>query len=191
VPPLLDARLRLSPRARHDDGAAVIRSVADFIRYFEGVRRRTWTVVDRLTPALAAWRPRPDEFTGGAIVRHLAGAERFFVTRVVDDRWTDDLEPGPELDLPATRARLERAHREEMARLATVPDVRLEATITDLEGHPTRVWRFLMAMVEHEVHHRSQLDSWLAAAGAEPPQLYRYRMEDVVARARGGTARIC
>ena len=52
----------------------MIRSVADFIRYFEGVRRRTWTVVDRLTPALAAWRPRPDEFTGGAIVRHLAGA---------------------------------------------------------------------------------------------------------------------
>jgi len=154
----------------------VIRSVADFIRYFEGVRRRTWTVVDRLTPALAAWRPRPDEFTGGAIVRHLAGAERFFVTRVVDDRWTDDLE---------------RAHGEEMARLATVPDVRLKATITDLEGHPTRVWRVLMAMVEHEVHHRSQLDCWLAAAGAEPPQLYGYRMEDVVARARGGTARIC
>lgn len=169
----------------------MIRSVADFIRYFEGVRRRTWTVVDRLTPALAAWRPRPDEFNGGAIVRHLAGAERFFVTRVVDDRWTDDLEPGPELDLPATRALLERAHREEMARLATVPDVRLEATITDLEGHPTRAWRFLMAMVEHEVHHRSQLDCWLAAAGAEPPQLYGYRMEDVVARVRGGTARIC
>jgi uncharacterized damage-inducible protein DinB len=169
----------------------VIRSVADFIRYFEGVRRRTWTVVDRLTHALAAWRPRPDEFNGGAIVRHLAGAERFFVTRVVDDRWTDDLEPGPELDLPATRALLERAHGEEMVRLATVPDVRLEATITDLEGHPTRVWRFLMAMVEHEVHHRSQLDCWLAAAGAEPPQLYGYRMEDVVARVRGGTARIC
>ena len=169
----------------------MIRSVADFIRYFEGVRRRTWTVVDRLTLALAAWRPRPDEFTGGAIVRHLAGAERFFVTRVVDDRWTDDLEPGPELDLPATRALLERVHAEEMARLATVPDARLDATITDLEGQPTRTWRFLMAMAEHEVHHRSQLDCWLAAAGAEPPQLYGYRMEDVVARARGGTARIC
>jgi hypothetical protein len=46
-------------------------------------------------------------------VRHLAGAERFFVTRVVDDRWTDDLEPGPELDLATTRALLERVHAEE------------------------------------------------------------------------------
>ena len=31
----------------------------------------------------------------------------------------------------------------------------------------------------------------LAAAGAEPPQLYGYRMEDVVARARRGSERIC
>ena len=169
----------------------MIRSVVDVIRYFEGVRRRTWTVVDRLTPALAAWRPRPDEFTGGAIVRHLAGAERFFVARIVDDRWTDDLEPGPELDLPATRALLERVHAEEMARLAAVPDARLDEPITDLEGQRMRVWRFLMAMVEHEVHHRSQLDCWLAAAGAEPPQLYGYRMEDVVERARRGRGRIC
>ena len=169
----------------------MIRSVGDFIRYFEGVRRRTWTVVDLLTPALAAWRPRPDEFTGGAIVRHLAGAERFFITRVVDNRWTDDLEPGPELALAATRALLERVHAQEMARLATVPDARLDATLTDLEGQPTRLWRFLMAMVEHEVHHRSQLDCWLPAAGTAPPQLYGYRMEDVVARARGGNARIC
>ena len=55
----------------------MIRSVAEFIRYFEGVRRRTWTAVDRLTPELAGWRPRPDEFTAGAIVRHLAGAEHY------------------------------------------------------------------------------------------------------------------
>ena len=48
----------------------MIRSVADFIRYFEGVRRRTWVAVDRVTPALVGWRPRPDEWSCGAIVRH-------------------------------------------------------------------------------------------------------------------------
>ena len=31
----------------------MIQSVGEFIRYFEAVRRRTWTVVDRLTPELA------------------------------------------------------------------------------------------------------------------------------------------
>jgi uncharacterized damage-inducible protein DinB len=169
----------------------VIRSVADFIRYFEGVRRRTWVAVDQVTPALVGWRPRPDEWSCGAIVRHLAGAERFFVARVADGRWTDDLDPGPERDLAVTRALLADGHASEMARLATVPDARLEEPIRDLEGQTMRLWRFLMAMVEHEVHHRSQLDCWLAAAGAAPPQLYGYRMEDVVARARRGAARIC
>jgi uncharacterized damage-inducible protein DinB len=67
----------------------------------------------------------------------------------------------------------------------------LAEQITDLEGQRMRLWRFLMAMVEHEVHARSQLDCWLAAAGTEPPQLYGYRMEDVVARARRGPERIC
>jgi uncharacterized damage-inducible protein DinB len=47
-----------------------------------------------------------------------------------------------------------------------------------------------MAMVEHEVHHRSQLDCYLAQAGVEPPQIYGWRMEDVMARvARDGGSR--
>jgi uncharacterized damage-inducible protein DinB len=162
----------------------VLTAVGDFVRYFEGVRRRTWAVVDRVTPELLEWAPRAGEFTCGAILRHLAGAERFFVIKVAEDRWTADLEPGPALDHAATRARLEATHREAMARLLTVSDERLRESIEDLEGGRVKVWRFLMAMVEHEVHHRSQLDCWLAAAGVEPPQLYGYRMEDVVARLR-------
>src|SRR5436190_2157304 len=92
----------------------MIASVADFIRYFESIRRRTWAVVDRVTPDLIDWAPRAGEFTCGEIVRHLAGAERFYVAKVID--------------------------------------------------------------------HRSQLDAWLAEAGVEPPQLYGYRMEDVMSR---------
>ena len=37
------------------------------------------------------------------------------------------------------------------------------------------------------VRHRSQLDCYLSEAAAEPPQIYGWRTEDVVARvARGG-----
>jgi uncharacterized damage-inducible protein DinB len=122
-----------------------------------------------------------------AIVRHLAGAERFFVTKVLEDRWTDDIDPGPPLDLAATRERLRAVHQAEMARLGAMPDARLAATVIDLDGRAVPAWRFLMAMVEHEVHHRSQLDCWLAQAGVEAPQLFGQRMEDVVSRVRGQT----
>ena len=169
----------------------MIHSVGEFVKYFEGVRRRTVTAVDRVTPALAAFRPKPDEWTCGEIVRHLTGAERFFVTKVVEDRFSTDLDLGQAESWEITRARLDEAHASEMARLRAVSDARLHEKVADLEGGQVSAWRFLMAMVEHEVHHRSQLDCWLAAAGTAPPQLYGYRMEDVVARARWGNARIC
>lgn len=168
----------------------MIDSVAEFARYFEGVRRRTWAAVDRVGPELLDWAPRAGEMTCGEIVRHVAGAERFFVTKVVEDRFTGDLDPGGALDHAATRARLEAVHREQMARLAGLPDAALRAPRRDLDGGSVKAWRFLMAMVEHEVHHRSQLDCYLAQAGIEPPQIYGWRMEDVMARvARDGGSR--
>jgi uncharacterized damage-inducible protein DinB len=168
----------------------MIDSVAEFARYFEGVRRRTWAAVDRIGPDLLDWSPRAGEMTCGEIVRHVAGAERFFVTKVVEDRFTGDLDPGSALDHATTRARLESVHREQMARLAGLPDAALRTPRRDLDGGPVKAWRFLMAMVEHEVHHRSQLDCYLAQAGVEPPQIYGWRMEDVMARvARDGGSR--
>ena len=163
----------------------MIASVAEFARYWDGVRRRTWAAVDRVEPGLLDWAPRPGEMTCGEIVRHLAGAERFFVTKVVEDRFTEDLSPGAALDHAQTRARLECVHGEEMARLATLDDAVLASPRRDLDGGTMKAWRFLMAMVEHEVHHRSQLDSYLSLAGMEPPQIYGWRMEDVMAKVTG------
>jgi uncharacterized damage-inducible protein DinB len=166
----------------------MITSVAEFARYWDGVRRRTWAAVDRVGPELLDWAPRPGEMTCGEIVRHLAGAERFFVTKVVEDRFTEDLGPGAALDHAQTRARLDSVHRAEMARLAGLDDGTLTSPRRDLDGAPVKAWRFLMAMVEHEVHHRSQLDSYLALAGVEPPQIFGRRMEDVLAQVTGASA---
>src|SRR5947207_15033089 len=106
----------------------MIASVADFIRYFESIRRRTWAVVDRVTPDLIDWAPRAGEFTCGEIVGHLAGAERFYVAKVIDDRWTSDLEPRPLLDHAATLEPLTRVHNEEEPHPARLPDRPLPAS---------------------------------------------------------------
>ena len=49
----------------------------------------------------------------------------------------------------------------------------------DLRGNSISAWRFLMANVEHEVHHRSQLASYFTWMGAEAPQLYGIYMEEL------------
>lgn len=162
----------------------MLTSIPEFVRYFEGVRRRTLAAVDRVTPGILDWAPRPGALDCGTIIRHLAGAERFFVVKVAEDRWTDALDPGPRLDLEASRELLAATHREQMPRLLALPDARLRDRVRDLEGREVRVWRLLMGMVEHEIHHRSQLNSRLSAAGIGAPQIFGYRMEEVIARAR-------
>jgi len=42
-----------------------------------------------------------------------------------------------------------------------------------------RAWRLLLAMVEHEVHHRSQLASYLTWMGLEAPDIFGLGVEDV------------
>src|SRR5579864_34458 len=166
----------------------MLTSIADFARYFEGIRRRTWAAVDRVTPEILERRPWPEALSCGAIIRHLAGAERFFVTKVVEDRWTDGLDPGPSLDLAATRALLDTAHQEEMPRLLALPDRWLQGRVKDLAGRDVAVWRLLMAMVEHEIHHRSQLNSRLSVAGIAGPQIFGYLMEEVIALTRAASS---
>jgi uncharacterized damage-inducible protein DinB len=41
-------------------------------------------------------------------------------------------------------------------------------------------WRLLMMMIEHEVHHRSQLDTYAGLNGWHPPQIFGRRWEQVV-----------
>jgi uncharacterized damage-inducible protein DinB len=57
----------------------------------------------------------------------------------------------------------------------------LESTRPALEpgARPVRAWRLLLAMVEHEVHHRSQLASYLTWMGLEAPDIFGLGVEDV------------
>jgi uncharacterized damage-inducible protein DinB len=75
-----------------------------------------------------------------------------------------------------------------MGRLAALDDGVLASPRRDLDGGTIKAWRFLMAMVEHEVHHRSQLDCYLAEMGVDAPQIFGRRFEDVAAQVRAEQA---
>jgi uncharacterized damage-inducible protein DinB len=78
-------------------------------------------------------------------------------------------------------AYLEDTHKKSMSKLATLPDAALHQPRADITGQPIKASRLLMAMVEHEVHHRSQLASYLGLMGFEPPQLYGLQVDEVAA----------
>ena len=160
----------------------MIASARAFADYFDGVRRRTVHFFRAIPAERIDWAPRDGEYTCGDIVRHVTACERMFVTAVVDGRW---IYPGHERPkaptLDAALADLDAAHAECGARLRGLGDAALDTMRPPLEpgAAPVRAWRLLLAMSEHEVHHRSQLASYLTWMGLEAPDIFGLGVEDV------------
>jgi uncharacterized damage-inducible protein DinB len=164
---------------------SMISSVAGFIGYFESIRRRTLHFVAQVPAERMAWAPRAGEFTCGDLIRPLAAGEAMFVGAVVEGRWLYTGHAAGPADLAGALAHLAAGHAAAMDRLRALPDAALPEHRPSLDGPPIRAWRLLMAMVEHEVHHRSQLAMYLMLLGVQPPYIYGLGVEDVIARATG------
>ncbi|HEV8585615.1 MAG TPA: DinB family protein [Methylomirabilota bacterium] len=160
----------------------MIASLGAFADYFEGVRRRTVHFARQVPPESIDWAPKAGEYTCGDIVRHLAASEAMFSGVVADSVWRY---PGHErargATLEAALSLLDAGHSAARAALARVPDAALNEERASLEpgARPIRAWRVLMAMCEHEVHHRSQLASYLTLMGVDAPDIFGLGVEDV------------
>jgi uncharacterized damage-inducible protein DinB len=164
----------------------MLQSVKGFIDYYEGIRRRTLHFIDAIPVDRIDWLPIEGEFTFGDLIRHLAATEDMFVDAVVNGKWKY---AGHKSDVKQERevaiALLQATHREAMIKLGTLSDSALIETCPSLNGTEVKIWRLLMAMVEHEVHHRSQIAMYLTLIKIKPPHIYGLGVEDVTALATG------
>ncbi|MDX1520501.1 MAG: DinB family protein, partial [Anaerolineae bacterium] len=131
----------------------MIESLAEFIKYFDGIRGRTLKYLAVLPPEQIDWSPAEGEMTCGDLIRHVAAAERMFVGVVVDGKW-HYLGHGREVapTLAAALDHLNAIHAEAMTRLGQANDSLLTRPRPTLADFEIKAWRFLMAMIEHEVH---------------------------------------
>jgi uncharacterized damage-inducible protein DinB len=157
---------------------------AAFADYFAAIRRRTLMFMRAVPPDRLSWAPQPGEFSFAELIRHLGAAERMFVGVVAADRWRYPGHGGPDDDtLDSFVTQLEVSHAELLQTLRALPTTVLQEPRPSLEGPPIAAWRWLMALVEHEVHHRSQIASYLSHLGVTPPHIFGLGVEDVIARA--------
>jgi len=162
----------------------MIQSTTDFIKYFDSIRRRTLNYVRVVPPDRLAWSPNSGEFTCAEIIRHFIASEKMFVRVVTEGRWNyESHEAESKQSLDELIALLESTHVEAMEKLGKFPDQDLNAPRygPKEEGHPLKAWRWLMAMTEHEIHHRSQLAVYLSLMGVQPPHIFGLGVEDLIA----------
>jgi hypothetical protein len=113
----------------------MIRTVAAFRDYLDGIRRRTLNYVRVLPPDRLDWAPAPGEFTCGDILRRLAAAEQMFVGAVVRQRWHSPGHTGSAADtLESLVARLAEGHAAALTSLGTLSDAALDEERPTLNG---------------------------------------------------------
>ena len=109
-----------------------------------------------------------------------------FIGVAVAGDWRYAKPPEPaKASLAVAVAYLTANHTQAINQLRNLADAELDQPRPMLEGPPVKAWRLLMAMVEHETHHRSQVAVHLSLMGVEPPQIYDLGVEDIIARITG------
>ena len=161
-----------------------IRSARQFLEYWDNVRGRTRRVVACIPPARLEWAPRDGAFTLGDTVRHLATIERFMYAETVAGRPSRYPGCGRELadGYEAVVAYLDRLDTESKDIIGSLSDVDLERKCRTPAGIEITTWKWLRAMVEHEVHHRGQIYLMLGMLGVPTPPIFGLTSEEVRAR---------
>ena len=155
-----------------------------FLPYFENIRARTIRVASLIPPERIEWTHRPGAFTLGDLVRHLAATERWMFAENV--RGKPSRYPGHGRELAdgrdAVLSYLGRMHEESMRIFGALTPEQLQASVTTPAGTPIAAWKWLRAMVEHEVHHRGQIYLMLSMLGVPTPPIYGLTSEQVYER---------
>ena len=156
-------------------------SVEAFVEYYEKVRGRTRRVVDCIPCDRFEWRIAEGKFSFADIVRHLGAIERYMYAenaRLEPSRYPGH---GPELadGYDAVMAYFDRTHRESMEIFSRLTSEDLERKCVTPAGVPITVWKWLRAMVEHEVHHRGQIYVYLGVLDVPTPPIFGLTSERV------------
>jgi uncharacterized damage-inducible protein DinB len=156
--------------------------------YWEKVRQRTLKVITCIPQDKFEWTCHEGKFSFADIIRHLAAIERYMYAENVQlkpSRYPGhgkELADGPQNAL----AFMDRMHRESMEIFSKLSEADLNKKCVTPGGTPITVWKWLRAMVEHEVHHRAQIYVYLGILGIPTPPIYGLTSEEVRARSQRG-----
>jgi uncharacterized damage-inducible protein DinB len=152
-----------------------------FLEYLDKVHQRTVRVARCIPAYKLEWSYCEGKFTLGDLVRHIAAIERYMFVETIQGRPSRYAGCGDELagSLDEVMAFLERMHGESVEIISRLTAEDLNRKCTTPGGASITVWKWLRAMVEHEIHHRGQIYVYLAMLGVPTPPLYGLTSEQV------------
>lgn len=158
----------------------MIHDVEEYVKFFNSVRKRTMQYVKTVPNEMLAWKPADNKFSTGDLLRHLASTQLMFLRVLEQGDWSypgHDRSKGETID--EITKYFEECHMTFNTGLLTLGNELLAQKVTIMHGHPVSAWRIMMACVEHEIHHRGQLSTYLQLNNLQPPQIFGLKIEQV------------
>jgi len=161
--------------------------IETFLRYFDGVHRRALRDIGALPAEAESYRPDTGEGEGawgiGELVRHMAGSRLYFARAYRGEGWVFDYPIRDCISEADWLPCLEESMAEFRRRLEGTPSDWLSRKIKmiDTDGELSG-WRVLMMCLEHDVHHRSQIETYAGLQGWPVQHIYGRSAEQVGAQ---------
>ena len=161
-----------------------IRDLGLFLDYFNKVHHRTMRVVRCIPLDKVDWSFRQGKFTFGDLARHIATTNRYLFAETLRGNPSRYAGCGRELapSYDEVLTLMEALHGESAEILSRLTDLNGKCKTPD--GTVLTTWKWMRAMVEHEIHHRGQLYTYLALLEVPTPPLYGLTSEQVAELSR-------
>ena len=114
------------------------------------------------------------------LARHIATANRYIFAETLRGGFGQYRGCGKELapSYDQILSLSEKLHRESIEIISGLNDLNAECRTP--EGSPIAIWKWMRAMVEHEIHHRGQIYIYLAMLEKPSPPLFGLTSEQVM-----------
>ncbi|MEM9921298.1 MAG: DinB family protein [Bacteroidota bacterium] len=160
-----------------------IQNTKDFLAYYARIRQRTLKVIDCIPQDQLEWTPQVGRFTLGDQVRHIAAIERYMYAETILGKPSRYRGCGSELaeGFEETLAFMNRLREESIAIFRSLSAAQLNEKCLTPTGHPITIWKWLRALIEHEIHHRGQIYLYLGLLEVKTPPIFGLTSEEVAA----------
>jgi uncharacterized damage-inducible protein DinB len=163
-----------------------ITSVQSFLDYYARVRERTNRLIQLVQPGHLDFSYKPGKFTIGDEIRHIAAIERYMFCETITGRKSAYAGCGKGLadGLENTLHFFNSLHKESLEIIGSLSDADLQRKCITPGNAEMATWKWLRAMIEHEIHHRAQLYIYLNMLDVKTPPLFGLTAEEVQERSR-------
>lgn len=161
-----------------------ITNIESFLQYYSRVKFRTRRLLDYIPEDKVEWTFEKGKFTIGDIIRHLANIERFMYAENAQFKPSryDGCGKKYAEGLKKVINYYDSMHEESIAIFSKLKPKDLNKRCMTPGGVEITLWKWLRAMVEHEIHHRGQLYLYLSMLGVKTPPMYGLTSEEVANR---------